>query len=275
MVMQDGLFHGDLHPGNLFVLPDGRIGLIDFGIVGRLSRRIQDSIMVMFTSIVDEDFDTLAAEYCNVCNPTESIDLPHLQKDLMDSISPYMGMALGEVNVGQILLKSTRIATQHQLQVPRELMLLFRAILTIESLGKKLDPTYDLLPVGIRLARQTLASRYSKERMTRDLLVIGRDVHSLLETSPRLLRRFLRKWSQNNFSIETRSADTQKLSQSIQQLNRSSLVIVSSLCFFVLGVFFLRYPRGPELFEVPVATIGLFFLTWFPLVVRIRRLKGL
>ncbi|MFM8312945.1 MAG: ABC1 kinase family protein, partial [Deltaproteobacteria bacterium] len=129
MVMRDGIFHGDLHPGNLFVLPDGKIGIIDFGIVGRLGKRVKDSIISMFIAIIDEDYESLASEYLNLCSPANDTDLNLLQKDLMDTLSPYVGMSLGDVNAGKLLLRSTYIAAQHHLQVPRELMLLFRAIM--------------------------------------------------------------------------------------------------------------------------------------------------
>jgi ubiquinone biosynthesis protein len=246
MVMQDGVFHGDLHAGNLFVLNDGRIGIIDFGIVGRLSHRVQDAIIIMFTALIDEDFETLASEYLNLCQTTGSSDVNLLQKDLMDNISPYIGMALGEVNVGRILLRSTSVATKHNLQVPRELMLLFRAILTIEALGKKLDPTFDMLQVGTRLARQTLAIRYSKERVLRDFALIGRDVQGLVEVTPRLLKRYLRHWSQNDFAIETRSRDVQELGKGLRQFNYYFVRGIFSLGFFALALVLIAQDRSPQ-----------------------------
>ncbi len=97
-----------------FILPDGRIGFIDFGIVGRLSRRVQDSIITMFVALVDEDYETLASEYLNLCHSAGAVNLQLLQKDLMDAISPYVGMPLGEVNIGRILLQSTSIAVRHR-----------------------------------------------------------------------------------------------------------------------------------------------------------------
>lgn len=215
MVMHDGLFHGDLHGGNLFVLPDGRIGMIDFGIVGRLSRNVRDSVITMFIAIINEDYDTLADEYIGLCRTTGPTQGVLLQKDLMDTISPYVGMSLGEINIGQLLLRSTSIAVRHHLQVPRELMLLFKAILTIESLGKRLEPGFDILSIGHQLARQALSVRYSRERIARDLLIMGRDFQTLLEISPRILRRFLSHWAANDFSIEHRNPDTARVAQSV------------------------------------------------------------
>ncbi len=132
-------------------------------------------------------------------------------------------------------------------------MLLFRAILTIEALGKKLDPSFDLLPVGINLARQTLATRYSKERVMHDLIVVGRDLQSLLETTPRLLKRSMHKWAQNGFAIETKSKDVEALSHSIRQSNYIKLLCVFSLGWFALGITFIILDTGPEFAGVPVS----------------------
>lgn len=252
MVMRNGLFHGDLHAGNLFVLPDGRIGIIDFGIVGRLSRRVQDSIISMFIAIMDEDYETLATEYVTLCSPEGDTDITLLQKDLMDTISPYVGLVLGEVNVGKLLLQSTSIAAKHKLKVPRELMLLFRAIMTIDGLAKKLDPDFDILQLGNRLAKEVVASRYSKERVTKDLLILARDLQDTLETFPKLLKRFLRKWSQNNFAIEVKSKDAELLPNAILKLTYYLVMCVTSAGLFVIGSLFWTKGVEPLVFDFSI-----------------------
>jgi ubiquinone biosynthesis protein len=260
MVMHDGVFHGDLHAGNLFVLADGKIGIIDFGIVGRLSRRVRDSIITMFIAIMDEDYETIANEYVTLCQNTGTVDFAQLQKDLMDTISPYVGMALGEVNAGKLLLRSTATAVRHNLVVPRELMLLFKSIAMIDGLGKKLDPTFDVLQLGNRLAKQLLTSRYSRERIVRDLVFLGRDLQSTFEIVPRLLRRFLRVWSQNNFAIETRNRDIAALARSIQIFSYVFLLSVAGSCLFATGLLVLKLQWGPYLMGMPVGTgLPIFF----------------
>ena len=255
MVMHDGVFHGDLHAGNLFVLNDGRIGLIDFGIVGRLSHRVRDSVITMFIAIIDEDYETLAYEYLTLCQSTGKTQLGALQKDLMDSISPYVGMSLGEINIGQILLRSTSIAVRHKLQVPRELMMLFKAILTIESLGKRLEPGFDILRIGHQLARQAIAVRYSRERLTRDLILMGRDLQGLAESVPRTLRRFLSTWSQNEFAFEHRNKDTAQVAASLHALARVLAWSVVSLGFFLIALVFLWKSEGPTVFNLPTSAV--------------------
>ncbi|MFM8313280.1 MAG: ABC1 kinase family protein [Deltaproteobacteria bacterium] len=247
MVMHDGIFHGDLHPGNLFVLPDGKIGIIDFGIVGRLGKRVKDSIITMFIAIIDEDYESLASEYLVLCSPTGETDINILQKDLMDTLSPYVGMSLGEVNAGKLLLRSTHIAALHHLKVPRELMLLFRAIMTIDGLGKKLDPNFDVLQLGNRLAKQVVSSRYSRERLTHDLIILGRDLQDTLETFPRLLKRFLRVWSHNHFALELKSKELSALTHAVESFNYYFFTAITSFTVIGVGIALLFLNRGPEI----------------------------
>lgn len=273
MVMHDGIFHGDLHPGNLFVLPDNKIGIIDFGIVGRLSKRAQDSIIVMFTAIVEEDYETLAYEYINACQPRGHSDITLLQKDLMDLISPYVGMTLGQINIGQLLLRSTVVASRHQLQVPRELMLLFKAMVTIEGMGKRMDPDFDLMETGTRLARQLITTRYSRERILRDLLIIGRDFKGLIETSPRQIRQFLRVWSHNNFVFETQNKDMGRMVEATRQLAQVFTLSSLALGLYAIGIACLILNREPFFLGYPVSSILSFLFATMLLSHRMWKLR--
>ena len=259
MVMIDGCFHGDFHAGNLFIMPDGRLALIDFGIVGRLSRRSRESVTTMFVALMDEDYEALAAEYGHLSQTEGNADLGALQKDLMDLISPYIGMSLGEVDIGTVLLKSTAVAAKHKLRVPKELMLLFKAIGMLESLGNQLDPHFDLLTTGTRLARQSIAARYSKERVLKDMVVVGRDLQYLAETTPRLIKRYLRKWSQQGFAFETTSKDVQRLSQSISHWNRTALQATLGIVLTAIGLTFVIMEKEPILWGTSIT--GLVFIS--------------
>jgi len=266
MVMRHGLFHGDLHAGNLFVLADGRIGIIDFGIVGRLSRRVQDSIISMFIAIMDEDYETLAVEYVTLCSPDGETDILQLQKDLMDTISPYIGLVLGEVNVGKLLLQSTSIAAKHHLKVPRELMLLFKAIMTVDGLAKTLDPDFDILQLGNRLAKEVVASRYSKERVTKDLLILARDLQDTLETFPKLLKRFLRRWAQNGFAVEVSQKEASLLPDALLSLAYYGLATATSLVFSVLGILLWNKGLEPLFLDISIWSYACFGIALYLLI---------
>ena len=118
MVFEDGLFHGDLHAGNFFVLPNNQIGLIDFGVVGRLNTRTQAAIANMLLALSKEDYERMAYEYVDLAPFTDRVNIDLFAKDLRELIAPYFGLTLKNVNLGKILMKSSGIAARHHLQVP-------------------------------------------------------------------------------------------------------------------------------------------------------------
>src|SRR5690606_3614057 len=104
MVFKDGLFHGDLHAGNIFILPGNQLGFIDFGMVGRLSRKTQSSIANMFVALTNEDYDRLAYEYVELAPFNPKTDRYALAQDLRSVLSPFFGLNLRDVNMGRLLL---------------------------------------------------------------------------------------------------------------------------------------------------------------------------
>ena len=145
MVFRDGLFHGDLHAGNLFIMPDNRLGLIDFGIVGRLNRRTQDAIANMFVSLYSEDYERLAYEYVELAPYNDKIDVDEFARDLQALLAPYFGLSMKNVNLGLLLMRSTAVAAKHHLTLPAELMLFFKSVVTVEGMGRMIADDFDLL----------------------------------------------------------------------------------------------------------------------------------
>ena len=193
MVLVDGLFHGDLHAGNIFVLDGGKIGLIDFGIVGRLNQRTRDAVGNMFLALVSEDYEALVNEYFEIGAPMGRVDMDHFAKQVRELVEPYFGLPLRDVNVGRMLLDLTVIATQHQLSMSQDLMLVCKAIITIEGMGRSIDPDFDVLKEMGDFSSVLIKSRYNPERLSRELLYLFRDTTSLIQTLPRQLKQILRK----------------------------------------------------------------------------------
>ena len=187
-VMIDGIFHGDLHGGNLFALPGNKLGIIDFGIVGRISRRSRDQLANMVLSLLDEDFENLCYLYAELGNAGPSIDFEGFQREVRNSLSPYIGLALNEVNSGRILMNATSIATQYGIRIPGDWMLVFKAIFTIEGMGRSLHPEFDIMSMSGELAKDLVRTQYSWDRISKDLLWVGKDMASLFQSVPRQIR---------------------------------------------------------------------------------------
>jgi ubiquinone biosynthesis protein len=251
-VMIDGLFHGDLHGGNLFILPGNRIGMIDFGIVGRLSEKSRDLLASIVMSLIMEDYENLCYQYMELAGAKTSVDFEGFQREVRNTLSPYMGASLANVNVGSVLIQATQVANRFDIQVPGDWMLVFKAIFTMEGIGRRLDPSFDPLALGEELVKDLVKRRYCVQRIGQHFTWMAQDMVELMKVLPRQLRWMFKKLNSNDFALEIKSADFQALREECRlhgkRISLGTLVaglsIASSIAFGQaqdtrMGMFFL------------------------------------
>jgi ubiquinone biosynthesis protein len=265
-VMIDGLFHGDLHAGNLFILPGNRLGIIDFGIVGRLSQKSRDQLVNMVMALLTEDYENLCYEYAELASAAASVDMEAFQREVRNALSPYMGLTLADINVGRVLIEATKIAARHNITVPGDWMLVFKAILTIEGMGRTLDPEFDLLSTGQSLVKDLVKDQYSVPRMTKEFLWVGKDLLALLKILPRQLRGMFKKFNSNDFAIEIKSPDFEKIRIQLDTNGRRMSMSIMIAGLFIASSSSLSYSSGSTLASYPLVSViyfvmGSFFLT--------------
>lgn len=201
MVFSDGLFHGDLHAGNFFILSEDRIGLIDFGVVGRLNLRTQNAVASMLLALSNEDYERLANEYVDLAPFTDQVNVDLFAKDLRELIAPYYGLTFKNVNLGKILMSSSSVAAKHGLTVPTELMLFFKSIVAIEGLGRKIHKDFDFLKYTLDIAGEFVKSQFEPDKITSDIGQILRESKSLISTLPRQINFFFKKLNSPDHSF--------------------------------------------------------------------------
>lgn len=216
MVFQDGFFHGDLHPGNLFIMPGNVIGLVDFGVVGRLNRTTQDSIASMLVALATEDYEKLAYEYIDLAPQGEGVDINHLAREVRDLISPYYGLTMKDVNMAKVLFESTSIAAKHNLQLPRELLLFFKSLMGIESLGRLLVPDFDFLSYSLEVAKDLVKNRYEPKRIAGDIVNVVRESQGLIYEMPRQIRAFFRRVNNPDFAFKIKLEELEETKRAIE-----------------------------------------------------------
>ncbi|OQW49937.1 MAG: ubiquinone biosynthesis protein [Proteobacteria bacterium SG_bin7] len=243
MVFTDGFFHGDLHPGNLFIMPGNVIGLVDFGVVGRLNRRTQDAIASMLVGLATEDYERLAHEYVDLAPYSEGIDVNLLAREIRDLISPYYGLTMKDVNMAKVMFESTSIAARHQLHLPRELMLFFKSLMGMESLGKLLVMDFDFLSYSLEVAKELVKNRYEPKRIATEITSVIRESQGLIYEMPRQVRNFFRKVNNPNFAIQIHVPQMEDTKRAIETSSNilflaiiiGSLIISSSILVAVTG----------------------------------------
>lgn len=252
MVFTDGLFHGDLHAGNLLVLPNNKIGLIDFGLVGRLNKKTQSAIASMLIALFTEDYERFAYEYVDMAPYTGHVDVDRFARDLRDLIAPYYGLTLKNVNVGRLLLDSTAIASRYQLQLPTELVLFFKSIVAIEGMGRIVMKDFDFLSHSLEFADELVRSRYETTKVLQDLGSAAKDLSSVMSGFPRHLKQYLRKINSPSHSLKLQVLEMDQFQTALVKsantvflgLVIGGLVIASSILMVI--------DHGPRVFEIPV-----------------------
>jgi ubiquinone biosynthesis protein len=252
MVFTDGLFHGDLHAGNMFVLPNNRIGLIDFGAVGRLNKKTQSAIANMLVALATEDYDRLAYEYVDMAPYAEGVDVDLFARDLRDLIAPYYGLTLKHVNVGKLLMESAALAARYRLRLPSELIMFFKSIMTIEGMGRVIVEDFNFLMYSLEFASELVQSRAEPARVLRELSSVGRDVNALMVNLPRQLRQLLRRLMSPDFALKM---EVRELEQVRETMRKSSQLLFTGLivsALLISAAMLHGIEGGPHILGIPV-----------------------
>src|SRR4051794_6395016 len=128
MVFEHGLFHGDPHPGNFFIQPTGRIGIIDFGIVGSLNGRLREELGKLLIAVIREDPERLAGSLVNLGASSEIVDRRRLSEDLAELLARYSGRGAGEIELSTAMSDPQDVARRHRLRIPSDLALLAKVV---------------------------------------------------------------------------------------------------------------------------------------------------
>jgi ubiquinone biosynthesis protein len=263
MVFRDGIFHGDLHAGNIFILSDTRIGLVDFGVVGRLSQKTRDAVANMLVAMATEDYEMLTYEYVELAPYNSRINFDQFTREVRDLLAPYHGMTFKNVNAGKLLMDSTAIAAKYQIIMPSELMLFFKAIVTIEGMGRTIIRDFDLMNYALEFAGDIVKSKYDPQRIMKDLTTVARDSTSLLYTLPRQLKQLMRKLNSRDFAVDLNVQQLDELRDAVQSSGNLIYLglVVGSLILAGTGGLLLE--RGPQFYGIPFITIVAYGLAAF------------
>lgn len=260
MVFRDGLFHGDLHAGNIFVLGDNRLGFIDFGMVGRISRKTQSSIACMFMALTAEDYDRLAYEYIEMAPFNNKTERHALAQDLRSVLSPFFGLSLKNVNMGKLLLESSRVAAKHHVVLPSELMMFFKSMVTIEGLARMVRDDFDMLPFVKEFAKDLLKTKVSTTELFSDVSFKLTEWTSFLESFPNEIKTHMRKINAPDYAEPIEIKNLKEFQRTIFQSGRLIFIglVISSLT--IAGAMTIETQNSQIVYGIPVISLSMFVL---------------
>jgi ubiquinone biosynthesis protein len=172
MIFEDGFFHADPHPGNILIggTPEAPVlGLIDLGMVGRLSPEMRDKTVDMMVAAVREDHLALADALYAIGTPTRKVDMRAYRAEVARLSEKYLGRPLKEIDLAAMLSDLVRGATQFGIEIPPDFLLVGKALMTIDGVGKEIYPDLDVFGEARPFFLELLRKRYSPERMGMEL----------------------------------------------------------------------------------------------------------
>jgi ubiquinone biosynthesis protein len=192
MVLEDGFFHADPHPGNIFYMPDGAIGVIDFGMVGHVSEQRRFQIVQLLHGLVVQDARAVTDVLIDWTGDSPDVDDGALQEALDRFVDHYRGVPLRDLRMGRMLGDVASLLREHGLTLPPDLALMIKTFLTLEGMGRQLDPGFDMAGVARPFLERAMLQRYAPGVLLRRGRRMLAGVVDLVHDLPHDLRRLLR-----------------------------------------------------------------------------------
>jgi ubiquinone biosynthesis protein len=201
MIFRDGFYHADPHPGNLLILPNGRMGVIDAGMVGRIDEEFRHGLEDLLLAIGEGDAQRLADAITRLCIPPPDLDRRGLGTALTEFLEDYGGQEIGKLDISGALGDVSRIIHEYRLIMPGKLSMLIRCLVVLEGTGRMLNPSFNLMELLKPWQGKILRERLSPIAQLKHLRRLYADWQRLAETAPRTVMTLMDRLDSGNFIV--------------------------------------------------------------------------
>jgi ubiquinone biosynthesis protein len=201
MIFANGFYHADPHPGNLILLPGDTIGLVDFGMVGRIDELLRESIEDLLLAIIAQDPEQLTAIIMRLGAVPVGLDDTALGLEVADFVAHYGHVSLGDLNLSSALNEMTEIIRRYQIMLPARLALLLKVLVMLEGTGRMASSTFNLMEVLGPYRRKMMLRRLSPTRRIKKFHRIYLEMERLAEILPRRLGEILQQVQSGKFDV--------------------------------------------------------------------------
>jgi len=221
-----GLFHADPHPGNILITDNGDVALVDFGMTGHLTDELLSELSAALIAVSTQNIDILIDIYASITQAGVA-DSRQLKPDLLELFDKYYGVPLKRIDIGQLFNDALRIAREHRLTMPRDLVMLMRSLVVVSSVAQTLDPGFNiaelLQPQARRLVMRKLSPKKSMSEVGMQLWHTSRIVRNL----PGHLRSIIQKIETGTLTVAFKHQGLEGLMSELDRVsNRLSVSII-------------------------------------------------
>ena len=247
-------FHGDPHPGNIYILPNEVIGFMDFGIVGRLTTSMTSKLNSLLIAIAKKDAESIADAIMNISSVGEDVNLDELKADIAEFVDKYDDISLGQLSVEMLITDMTEIASRYRLVLDRQLSLLARVLAQVEGVGRQLDPDFDIAPLIKPFAENLIARRNSPQEILKRTYKLAGDYTDLINSMPKDIQTALDRIRSGKLRIEFKHVGIEGLVSGLERATSrlAFAIIVAALVISSSMIISLEKPLGPSIFGIPI-----------------------
>ena len=249
-VLIHGFFHADPHPGNIFVLQDNVICLLDFGMVGAVNRETREEFVYLIDSIVQHDETRIVRALLKLTEWEHEPDLRHFENDMADFMAQHLFKPLKEIEVGKFLQQMLSVAYHHQLRMAPDTFLMIKALTTIEGVARQLDPQFDLMAQATPFVMKVRLEKLSPKRLISELSHQISELAGIADQLPRELLEIIRMIRQQRLGIKIEHQGLEEILSTHDQISNrisfsiiiaalvvgSALIVISKTPPFIFGI---------------------------------------
>jgi ubiquinone biosynthesis protein len=227
-LMQFGFFHADPHPGNTIVMPDGRVGLVDFGIIGYLDNAAMRQVAELFLGFAEHDYDQIVG----ALHRAEIIDgdlakNSEFLADLKDACETFYGRSLKTISARDVYDQIMKLVLAWHIRLPRNILLILKTFIQTEALGKILGSSASLLEQARPFARRLVMKGYEAHKISKTIGKDFQDLYTHAREIPRWTNTILKKLSEGKQEIEIRHSGFQNLDDRLEKgINRLTIGLI-------------------------------------------------
>lgn len=253
MILVDGFFQADPHPGNVFYLPGNRLVMIDFGMVGRLTPTRRNQVVDLFAGVAQMNQEPMIDVLLDWAGDA-NVDEAKLAADVSELVFEYEGVPLKDVRLAALLKQFAGIIREHSIVMPSDLTLMFKAMITMEGLGRQYDPGFHVVDHLQPMLRRVLTERHRPDEMMRRGRNTLTDFVNLVGDIPRDIARLVRDARRGKIRIDL---DLKRLDQFGRQLHRTidrATMGIMTASLVIGSAIVMNVPDGPVVLGIPVLT---------------------
>jgi len=226
-VFENGFFHADLHPGNMFVLPENVICFIDFGMTGSVDHQTRDDFVDLMDNIIHQNESKTTEIILKLTYWDEEPDIRHLEEDVADFMAKHFYKPLKDIKISKLVQELLELASRHYLRIPSSIYLMMRALGIVEGVALMLAPNFDMIAHIEPFIRKIKLERYSPQRIAGDIMRMSAELMQFMQQFPKDTLEIMRLIRQRKITLKFEHQGLENMLATHDQIsNRISFSII-------------------------------------------------